>query len=243
METLGCCTNCLPGAEPNVTPQQTKNMIFDSKSLVTNALAELAQFMANEQSFANDKDKGKKKEGNGNKTKESHCGGSHNRGCGKGRRKRQDCKDGRGVCGGNHQDDKCSKKGPVLEDECPVHGGHIWHKCNQSPRGDNCNPARGGGQDGQGRGGTNPGCGNHGQGDGQGSRNNNNNNNNNNNYNHGDNHGKEHHHMDGALQQGTANTGQGANQQHNDEHHHLDVIGDPPPAGQGAMPGWQGQCN
>jgi hypothetical protein len=46
--------------------------------------------------------------------------------------------------------------------------------------------------------------------------------------------------MDGAPQQGNANNGQGANQQQNAEHHHLDVIGDPPPAGQGAMPGWRG---
>jgi hypothetical protein len=50
------------------------------------------------------------------------------------------------------------------------------------------------------------------------------------------------HHMDGAPQQGTANDGQGANQQ-NAENHHLDMIGDPPPAGQGIVTGWQGRCN
>jgi hypothetical protein len=48
--------------------------------------------------------------------------------------------------------------------------------------------------------------------------------------------------MDGVPQQGTANNGQGANQQ-NAENHHQDVIGDPPPAGQGATPGLRGQCN
>jgi hypothetical protein len=99
METLVCHTNRLPGMEPNVTPQQTKNVIFDpfpvkwkqnwtgaGKSLVTNALAELVQFVANKQSFAVDKDKGKKKDGEGDKTKES-C---HDGGRGKGGRKRRD---------------------------------------------------------------------------------------------------------------------------------------------------------
>jgi hypothetical protein len=51
METLVRCMNCLSGAEPNITPQQTKNVIFDSfpakwkqnwicagESLVTNNL-------------------------------------------------------------------------------------------------------------------------------------------------------------------------------------------------------------
>jgi hypothetical protein len=116
METLICCTNCLPGAEPNVTPQQTKNVIFDSfqvkwkqnwiragKGLVTNALAELAQFVANKQSFAKDKDKGKKKDGDGDKTKESHREG----GRGKSGRKRQDREGGGGGRGGNHRDNKC----------------------------------------------------------------------------------------------------------------------------------------
>jgi hypothetical protein len=53
METLVRYTNRLPGTEPDITPQQTKNMIFESfpvtwkqswiragKSLVTNTLAE-----------------------------------------------------------------------------------------------------------------------------------------------------------------------------------------------------------
>jgi hypothetical protein len=30
IETLIRCRNCLPGAEPDGTPQQTKNMIFES---------------------------------------------------------------------------------------------------------------------------------------------------------------------------------------------------------------------
>jgi hypothetical protein len=205
METLVCCTNRLPGTEPNVTPQQTKNMIFGSfpvkwkqnwicagKSLVTNTLAEQVQFMANEQSFADNKDKGKKKDGKGDKTKESYRNG----GRGKGGRKRQDRKGGRGGCGGNHPDNKHSKKGPDPEDECPVHGGHLWRKCNQNPRGDDYDPARGGGRDGQGRGNTNPGCGDYVRGGGRGGHNNNNNNNNNN---HGNNHGNNHHHLDGAL--------------------------------------------
>jgi hypothetical protein len=91
METRVRCTNRLPGAEPDVTPQQTKNGIFDSspakwkqgwiragKSSVTNALAEPAQLMTNEQSFAGDEDEGKKKEGDGNKRKESCRDGNHN---------------------------------------------------------------------------------------------------------------------------------------------------------------------
>jgi hypothetical protein len=66
IETLIRCTNPLPGTEPDLTPLQAKkNMFFESfpakwrqnwihagKSLVTDALAELVQFMANEQLFA-----------------------------------------------------------------------------------------------------------------------------------------------------------------------------------------------
>jgi hypothetical protein len=249
IETLIRYTNRLPGTEPNITLQQTKNMIFESfpvawrqswiragKSLVTNTLAELVQFMANEQSFADDKDKIKKKDGSGNKTKESYRNGNHQGGrSGRGGgRKRRDREGGRGGRGGNHRDNKYSKNGPSPDDDCPIHGGHLWRKCNQNPRGDNYNPARGGGRDnGQGRGNTNPGRGNYGRGGGRGGRNNNNNNS-------GNNQNNEHHHMDGAPQQGTANNSQGANQQHNAEHHHLDMIGNPPPAGQGVMPGWRG---
>jgi hypothetical protein len=245
IETLIRYTNRLPGTEPDITPQQTRNIIFESfpvawrqswiragKSLVTNTLAELVQFMANEQSFADDKDKSKKKESSGNKTKESQNDGSHQGGRGRGgNKKRRNRDSGRGGRGGNHRDNKYSRKGPNPDEECPIHGDHLWRKCNQNPRGDNYNPARGGGRDGTGRGNNNNGRGNYGRGGGRGGRNNNN---------PGNNHGNEHHHMDGAPQQGTANNGQGTNQQHNAEHHHLDMIGNPLPAGQEAMPGWRG---
>jgi hypothetical protein len=115
IETLIRYTNRLPGTEPDIAPQQMKNVIFESfpvawrqswiragKSLVTNTLAELVQFMANEQSFADDKDKIKKKDGSGNKTKESHRDGNHQEGRGQGGRKRRDRKSGRGGRGGNH---------------------------------------------------------------------------------------------------------------------------------------------
>jgi len=101
-ETLVRCTNHLPGAEPNITPQQMKSMIFESfpvtwrqswiragESSVTNTLPELAQFMANEQSFADERDESKKKEGGGNK--KEHCRDrSHQRGRGRGGNKRRD---------------------------------------------------------------------------------------------------------------------------------------------------------
>jgi hypothetical protein len=243
IETLIRHANRLPGAEPDLTPQQAKNLIFESfpmkwrqnwiragKSLVTNTLAELVQFMANEQSFADKKDKIKKKEGNGNKTINRDRSNQGGRGRGNGERR----DGGRGGRGGN-RDGKCSRNGPSPDDDCPVHGGHLWRECNQNPRGDNCNPARGGGQDGQGRGNADPGrgdCG--GRGGGRGGRHNDAGNNQNN----------ENHHIENVPQQGTANTGQGANQQNAaPEHHHLDMIGNPPPAGQGAMPGWRGWCN
>jgi hypothetical protein len=105
METLVRCTNRLPGAEPNITPQRTKNMIFASfpvKCSVTNALAELVRFMANEQSFADDEDNGKKKDGDGDKSKESH----HDGGCGKGGRKCRDREGGHGGRGVDHRDNE-----------------------------------------------------------------------------------------------------------------------------------------
>jgi hypothetical protein len=65
-----------------------KNVIFETfpvtwrqswicagRSLVTNTLAELVQFIANKQSFADEQDKIKKKEGGGNKTDDFHSGG------------------------------------------------------------------------------------------------------------------------------------------------------------------------
>jgi hypothetical protein len=129
IETLICCTNCLPGAEDDVTTQQTKNVIFESfpvawrqswiragKSLVTNALAELVQFMANKQSFAHNKDKIKKKDGSGNKTKESHRGDrdrSHQWGRGRDGSKRQDRESGRGGRGSDNRDNKHSKMDQV----------------------------------------------------------------------------------------------------------------------------------
>ena len=254
VETLIRYTNRLPGTEPNITPQQMKNMIFESfpmtwrqswiragKSLVTNTLPELVQFMANEQSFADEKDENKKKEGGGNK--KEHCRDrSHQRGCGQGGNKRRD--QDRGGRGGNNKDNKCSRNGPSPDDDCPIHGGHLWRKCNQSPRGDNCNPARGGGRDG-GRGRGNPGHGDDcGRGGGQGGCSNDNNDD-------GNNRGNKQRHVDGASQRGNndnANSGQGANgqgaNQQSVEQRHLDMMGDnPPPAGQGAMPGWRGQCN
>jgi hypothetical protein len=123
--------------------------------------------MANEQSFADDKDEIRKKDNSGSKTKESH----------RGDRERSQ-QGGRGQDGINAaikavdavvvavvtEKTNTKKNGPSPDDDCPIHGGHLWRKCNQNPRGDNYEPARGGGRDGQGHGNPNPGRGAHGRG-------------------------------------------------------------------------------
>ena len=250
METLIRYTNRLPGTEPNITAQQTKNIICESfpltwrqswirsgKSLVNNTLAELVQFMANEQTFADEKDKtNKKKDGNGNNNKDFHRNNRDRNNQGRGRNGNNR---GRGRGRGNYdRSNKFPRNGPSPDEDCPIHGGHPWRKCNQNSRGDNYNPARGGRGNDQGRGG-NAGRGNYGRNNGRGGRNTNYTNNN------STNNASEHHHMDGPSQQNNNsgnNNGQGANSnnQQNAEHHHLDMIGNPQPAGQGKMPGWRG---
>jgi hypothetical protein len=250
METLIRYTNRLPGTEPDITPQQTKNMIFESfpvtwrqswiragKSLVTNTLAELVQFMANEQSFADEKDKSKKRDSSGNKKTDFHRGGRNRNfqpGRGRGGNRRRDREAGRG--GGrndNERESKYPRNGPNPDEECLIHGGHLWRKCNQNPRGDNYNPARG--SRGNGRGRTSNGRGNYNQGRGRGFGRSGNTN--------GNPHSSEHHHMDGAPHhqgnENNGNNGQAASSP-NAEHHHFDMIGNPPPAGQEEMPGWRG---
>jgi hypothetical protein len=106
METLIRYMNCLPGTDLDITPHQTKNMIFESfpvtwrqswiragKSLVTNTLAEMVQSMANEQSFADEKDKSKKRDKSGrNKKTDFHRVGRN-----------RNYRPGRGRGGNRHQ--------------------------------------------------------------------------------------------------------------------------------------------
>ena len=143
METLFRYTNKLPGAEPPLTEQQQKNIIFDTfpvdwrqnyiragKDVRTDTTPQLVQHMSNEKSFADQK-------------KDSMSGK---------KRKAEDGDKGPSRMRGGGQDKKKKSSKPKPDDPCPWHEGHKWKACYDNPEGYQFRPrnpgGRGGGRNG-----------------------------------------------------------------------------------------------
>jgi hypothetical protein len=154
METLVRYTNLLPGTEPNVTVQQTKNMIFKTfpetwqqnwirsgKNLVTDSLATLVQYMSNEKNFADKRDVDKKGKGKNDTTSSEtpNKGNGNGQKSGKGGRGRGRNR-GRGRGGNGYDRDGKRQKTMGPEDTCTIHGDHKWKNCRQNPRGERYDP-------------------------------------------------------------------------------------------------------
>jgi hypothetical protein len=166
METLMRYANMLPGTELALNEQQKKNLIFEifpvkwrqnyiraGKSIATDYLAEIFQYMSNEKGIADvddkmNKEKKRKPDDQGKNANLKRIRGGYD-----------DKKRKKNINGNN----KNGKPGP--NDPCPWHGpGHKWRQCFDNPDGDSFRSREGRGGSGRGSFG---GRGNHGgRGDG-----------------------------------------------------------------------------
>jgi hypothetical protein len=138
MEMLMRYSNVLPGTEPALNPQQKKNLIFETfpvkwrqnyiragKSVTTDSLADIVQYMSNEKGFADVEEKTYKDK----KRKPDE---------------QAKCNATKRIRGGGYVTNVTKKKSgnnnkgkPNPNNPCPWHSpGHKWRQCFDNPDGD-----------------------------------------------------------------------------------------------------------
>ena len=155
METLCRYTNKLPGAEPILTEQQQKNIVFDAfpvdwrqsyirvgKDLRADTMVQLIQFMSNEANFIISKKRPIEEIDEESTTKEVSAD-SEDESVESNESEVANDTDTESDAEEQHASwthTNKRHKGPDPEDECPLHGGHMWRKCFENQWGDNFCP-------------------------------------------------------------------------------------------------------